>query len=68
MTSWNLKLVNIQKTARNHTWDLHAMIAEHTSHGDPDLSEESFDDLVRCPAISKSRFGLKEYDAAAQQR
>ena len=44
------------------------MIAEHTSHDDPDFSEESFDDLVRCPANSKSRFDLEEYDAAAQQR
>ena len=44
------------------------MIAEHTSHDDPDFHEESFDDLVRCPANSKSRFDLEEYDAAAQQR
>ena len=44
------------------------MIAEHTSHDDPDFSEESFDDLVRYPANSKSRFDLEEYDAAAQQR
>ena len=68
MTSCNLKLVNIQKSARNHTWDLHAMIAEHTSHDNPDLSEENLDDLVRCPANRKSRFDLEEYDAAAQQR
>ena len=51
MNTWSLKLVNIQRTMRNHTWDLQTMLASMA--GGPEQEEETAD-LIRIPANSKS--------------
>ena len=65
MNTWNLKLVNIQRTMRNHRWDLNSMLTSLASG--PEQGEE-LADLVRIPANSKSRFDLEEQYASSTQR
>ena len=65
MNTWNLKLVNIQRTMRNHRWDLHSMLASMDGAHE---QEEETADLVRIPANSKSRFDLEEQYASSTQR
>lgn len=60
MNTWNLKLVNIQRTMREHTWDLHSMLTFDQSEPD---QHETPADLVRILANSKSRFSREEQDA-----
>ena len=67
MTSWNLHLVNVQKAARSHIWDLNAMIIANTSPEGHTTPCDTLDDLVRIPANSKSRFDLEEQNSAQQQ-
>ena len=57
MTNWNLDLVNVQRTARVHVWDLKALAEERMN---PAKNQRAaMDDLVRIPANSKSRFDRK---------
>ena len=64
MSTWNLKLVNVQRKSREHVWDLNAMLANMTTHPD---NPDNMEDLLRLPANSKSRFALEEEHAASTQ-
>ena len=68
MTSWNLNLVNVKKTALNHVWGLSSMIYAHVSQDCHTPPSETLDDLVRIPADSKSSFDLEEQNGAYQQK
>ena len=63
MSTWNLKLVNVQKATRNHVWNFKEMMlsanAEHTT--------DEPEDLLRIPANGKSMFSLEEVNAKTQQ-
>ena len=58
LNTWNLKLVNIQRTAREHRWDLSTMLL---TPGINTTEEADLADLVRIPANSKSRFNMEEH-------
>ena len=65
MSTWSLKFVNIQRTAKNHVWGLPTM-AE--SMKESMAGTAATDDLIRIPANSKSRFSLEEQHAEPDQR
>ena len=65
MSTWNLKLVNIQRASPNHVWGLNSML---TNLIPPLHSEVGDADLIRIPANSKSRFSIEEQFASKEQR
>ena len=65
MTNWNLHLVNVQRVAREHTWDLAEMAHERTSQAHK--PSQRTDDLIRIPANSKSRFDLESQTSGREQ-
>ena len=65
LPNWNLQLVNVQRSVKEHTWDFNAMLAERTPTAHQ--GEQETDDLLRIPANSKSRFSLEsEHSEKAQ--
>ena len=65
LPNWNLRLVNVQRTVKEHKWDLHAMVTERTRNASQ--KDETTDDLVRIPANSKSRFKLESEMSGKEQ-
>ena len=63
METWNLKLVNIQKTANNFDCGERG----HMTEMEQAALSYSIDDLIRIPANSKSRFSLESQYAASEQ-
>ena len=64
-STWNHKLVNVQRTSRNHRWDLSQMV--HAREANEPPPPGPLDDLVRIPANSKTRVSLEEEYGPATQ-
>ena len=63
--NWNLRLVNVQRMVKKHTWDLAAMLVERTRNGSQ--GDTNTDDLIRIPANSKSQVSLESELAGKTQ-
>ena len=67
MSTWNLKLVNVQAKSKDFNWDHRDQDADLPLNP-PCPDAATLNDLVRIPANSKSRFSLEEEHAVADQQ